>query len=782
MLIPNKHNGYSADGRRLYPIDFGGGSSSTGGGTQIQELPEWARPYAKSALEKGAALSEKPYQAYEGNRIAGFSPLQQQAQQQAAGMTPNAATGAGIDVAAEAAMRGLGQNYQGGQFEGGRFGGRQAAQYMSPFIEQALAPQLREAQRSSDIMGQQNAARAVGQGAFGGSRSALVEAERQRNLGTQMGDIRARGLQDAYTQAANQFNADQARSIQAQQLGEQSRQFGANIGLQGLNTALQGAGQLGALGGQQFQQGMDINKLQSAYGGQQQALRQQGLSQAYEDFQNEQNYPYKQLGFMSDLIRGLPLGQQTTKTMYEPNPSLAQQAGSFGMGMYGLSKFMAEGGMAYADGGSVDSADNVERIVSQLSDQQLQQSMQAAQARGDMDQLEAIQKEMAMRASERRGVAAGITPQIADRMAADGGLMDGYAGGGVVAFKLGGLNDYMQNVLDAYGEFKPATTADRIAGTKEGLSAVREMYGESALKPFAEEFKKDREGLGKQREQAEGLAFLAGSQAILRPGAKSRAVADAFAAIGMGKAKADKDFMEANTKLRQSEMTLAAADQARNDGMIGKAESLYDKGRTEERQAIKDRAEANEKLATIQASVDNSIRSTSAQMASINKPGETERMLGELNDIRTGKKDFQGLKGEEGVKAYQDAVGQLGAARYGVKYTGPNKDFEHRKAVLDVLQKDEGVKIAQMKVAQLEAKEKLSSKEQAALDANKSFLQKRYDSVSSDLQKAGGAPTADASGGKNVITMADIQRTAASSGKTVEEVRAAAAAKGYTIQ
>jgi hypothetical protein len=451
--------------RKLLPMSGpqmdGGGGSSSGGGTQIQELPEWARPYAKNALEKGAALSETPYQAYGGDRIAGFSPMQQQAQQGAANMQTSGATGQGIGIAGQAAQQALNTNYQGGgygnqfqapqDYQAGRFRadrvGTQsftqpgaAEDYMSPYMQNVVNAQQREAQRSSDIMGQQNAARAVGQGAFGGSRSALVEAERQRNLATQKGDIQAAGSQAAFSQAQQQFNADQARrlqaqqanqqyGLQAQQLGEQSRQFGAGqglqsaslgaqygqaanqlneqsnqygagLGMQGLQTALTGANALGALGGQQFQQGMDINKLQSAYGGQQQALRQQGLSQAYQDFQNEQNYPYKQLGFMSDMIRGLPLGQVTSKSMYEPDPGMAQQIGSIGMGAYGLSKFMADGGMtSYADGGSVDSQDNISRIASKLSDQQLQQAAQAAQARGDMDQLEAIQSEMGMRLS-----------------------------------------------------------------------------------------------------------------------------------------------------------------------------------------------------------------------------------------------------------------------------------------------------------------------------------------------------------------------------------------------
>jgi hypothetical protein len=88
---------------------------------------------------------------------------------------------------------------------------------------------------------------------------------------------------------------------------------------------------------------MDINKLQSAYGGQQQALRQQGLSQAYEDFQNEQNYPYKQLGFMSDMLRGLPLTQQSN-TIYQQAPSMVSQVAGLGTAALGASKMFAKGG------------------------------------------------------------------------------------------------------------------------------------------------------------------------------------------------------------------------------------------------------------------------------------------------------------------------------------------------------------------------------------------------------------------------------------------------------
>ena len=804
----------------------GGGGSSTGTQTQISELPEWARGYAKSALEKGAALSEKPYQAYDQNRIAGFSPLQLQSQQGAANMQTSGATGAGIGVAGQAAMDALNTRYQGGgygnqfqapeAYQAGQFSAipvtasglqqyqmgpaervstesfRQpgaAEAYMSPYMQNVVDIQQREAQRQADIAGTSRGAAAVKSGAFGGSRQAVMDAEAARNLAMQKGDIQATGQQAAFQNAQQQFNAEQnARlaaqqanqqagltgsiqnlnallgvqqlgagqnlqsqlanqqyGLQAQQLGEQSRQFGAGqglqaaslgaqygqaanqlneqanqygagLGMQGLQTALTGANTLGALGGQQFQQGMDINKLQNAYGGQQQALRQQGLSQAYQDFQNEQNYPYKQLGFFSDLIRGLPLGQQTSKSIYEPEPGMAQQIGSLGMGAYGLSKFMADGGMAYADGGEVqgyagddgsvvgdiDSKDNVSKFVHRLkTDADLQRAGQAAQARGDIDQLEAVQAEMAMRASLRRGIAGGVTDEMADRM----------AGGGVVAFANGGgLSSYMKNIVDASTEDIAETPEQRLSGIKGALPGIQSLYGESAMKPFMEELKKDREGLSKQKEQGEGLAYLAGAEALLRPGSKSRAVTSSLAAIGGGLAKANKEHTEANAKLRQAEMTLAASEQARADGMVGKAESLYDKGRTEERQAIKDKVEANEKLATIQASVDNSIRSSNASMAAVNKPGERERMLAQLDAIQSGKQAFQGKTGKEGAEAFMRANAELGSAMYGVKYTGQDKTAERVTAAL----KDTNYKLLMTQRDMLAGKSDAKSKAEVA--------------------------------------------------------------------
>lgn len=318
-----------AGGRIIY--GDGGGSSAPAQQTTTQDLPDWAKPYAQEVLGKGAALSEAPYQAYGGERIAQFTPLQQQAFQAAGTMAPSAATG-------EAVSRALGSSYD--PYATGQFGA-QASQYMDPYMQNVVDIQQREAQRTADIAGTQRGAQAVQAGAFGGSRQAIMDAEAARNLAMQKGDIQARGLQDAYSRGQTQFNTEQ-------QLREQSRQYGAGLGLQGLQTALTGAGQ-------QFQQGMDVNKLQAGYGTQQQQQVQNVLGQQYEDFLAQKKFPYQQLEFQSNLLRGTPSG--STSTMYTAAPSPVSQVAGLGTALYGASTMAAGGSVrGYASGGLMDLA------------------------------------------------------------------------------------------------------------------------------------------------------------------------------------------------------------------------------------------------------------------------------------------------------------------------------------------------------------------------------------------------------------------------------------------
>lgn len=279
-------------------------------------IPEYAQPYVERMLGKAEATTEQPYQAYGGERIAGFTPMQQQAQQGMANLQTAPQLGGASQLAGMGGLGalGAGQNYA---MQATNPYAMQA--YMSPYIQNALEPQMREAARRSAIQGQQNQAQAVQQGAFGGSRSAIVEAERQRNLAEQQGDIYGRGMQSAFEQA------------------RQAQQFGSTLGLQGMQAAGQMAGTLGQLGQTQFGQQKDIIQGQASMGAQQQALEQQRLQQQYQDFLNQRAYPQQQLAYMSDMLRGLPLSQ-STQAMYTAPPSTISQLGGLALAGYGMSR------------------------------------------------------------------------------------------------------------------------------------------------------------------------------------------------------------------------------------------------------------------------------------------------------------------------------------------------------------------------------------------------------------------------------------------------------------
>jgi len=304
----------------------GGGQSQPSSTTQTTTtIPEYARPYMERTLGKAEALSERPYEAYGGQRIAEFSPLQQQAFQSAANLGPAQQIGTGTQMAGIAGLQGLGAGQQYAQQATNPYA---MSAYMSPFTEMALAPQLREARRQSEITGQQMAGQAARAGAFGGSRFGLMEAERQRNLGQQMSDIYGRGMQTAFEQA------------------RQAQQFGADLGVRGAGLGLQAAGALGQLGQTQFGQQQQAMTSQAQMGAQQQARQQQALDQAYQDFLSQRGYPQQQIAFMSDILRGGPLSQQTQQ-QYTAPPSLTSQLAGLGMAGYGAYKMFGakEGGL-----------------------------------------------------------------------------------------------------------------------------------------------------------------------------------------------------------------------------------------------------------------------------------------------------------------------------------------------------------------------------------------------------------------------------------------------------
>lgn len=353
--------------------------------TTTSNLPEYARPYFENIMQRAQAQSYQQYTPFEAQRTAGFTPAQEQVQQNILGMEAPGQFGAGSALAYQSGLGALNQNYNPAQFTAQQvnmpglaqygmqgpqlFGTEQAQQYMSPYLRNVLDVQKREAvtdARKGQIAQDLGAAR---QGTYGGSRQLLAAMERERNLGQQMGDIEARGLQAGYESAQGQFERDRAAQMQtgqqnlesllrtqqlgttaglqaaqgnqqaaleAQRLGEQSRQFGSGQGLQGLQLAGQMGQTLGNLG--QYQQQANLQRLQAqgAAAAEQRGLQQQLLDQRYGDFLRQRDYPMEMLGQYSNLLRGMNVGLNTTQTSYAPPPSMASQVLGTGLGALGM--------------------------------------------------------------------------------------------------------------------------------------------------------------------------------------------------------------------------------------------------------------------------------------------------------------------------------------------------------------------------------------------------------------------------------------------------------------
>jgi hypothetical protein len=344
-------------------------SAPTTSTTQTSNIPEYARPYVETMLgatqkqlfntqdttdpttgeTKTEITGMKPYNPYSTNMndyFAGPSPMQQQAYQGAANLGPTQQNADASNMAAQAGVRALNTQYDPLMAGSQNFGMGAAQQYMSPYAMAALAPTLQEQARQSAIQGQQLQAKAVGQGAYGGSRQGLEQAENARNLGMLQNKTLTEGMNTAYNNAMQQFNADQARNMQAQQANIGQQQFGANLGMQGLSTGLNAANQLGTLGQNEYNQQTGAINLQNTLGGQQQALEQNKINQAIQNYATGQQWGMQQLSNMNAMLRGLPL-QTTSTATYQAAPSTASQVAGVGTALAGLS------GKAAKSGGSV---------------------------------------------------------------------------------------------------------------------------------------------------------------------------------------------------------------------------------------------------------------------------------------------------------------------------------------------------------------------------------------------------------------------------------------------
>jgi hypothetical protein len=449
--------------------DGGGSSNPSSTSTNSSGLPAWAQGYAKDTLADAANLTninKNPYKTYDQPRIAGFSPMQEQAQTAASNMS----------AGPEAFQKNM-------------------SSYMSPYMQNVVDVQKQEAARQSGIMGTQQQAQATQAGAFGGSRDAIMRAERERNLGQQMNQIQAQGSQAAYDQAANQFR-------------------------QGIT------------------QDTAINQLQNQYGNQQQQQAQRGLDTGYQDFLNQQNYPYKQLGFMSDMIRGLPLGQQSTQSMYQAPPSMAQNVGAIGMGAYGVGQLMgkAEGGQvnSYADGGEINPMNDPNAMtaaVDKLTDEQLKQIVQNPTSAAE---LQAAQLELATRASERGGLAGAYNMAQGGVVAFDdGGPVGSYAPGDPVTYQQALRDSLAYNA--ALSKFQPAkgrTREEQEADAKAYFKQAQELGGPDPYADYEKTLKGFEDEDANMLSEGKGLGALQAAAAMLQGNDPARAIGNALGTFG----------------------------------------------------------------------------------------------------------------------------------------------------------------------------------------------------------------------------------------------------------
>lgn len=442
--------------RKLLPLGCpqGGGKGGGGGGappppasqtvTQTA-IPEYARPYVESMLGKSEALTDinqNPYQSYGGQRIAGFNPVQERAFADVQNRQTSSQIGQGTALAGASGLGSLGA---GANYQNMATNPNAQAAFMSPYMQNVVDVQKNEALRDAQIrnLGSNLASASSRQGTYGGARQLLAEQERNRNLQTQLGQIQASGSQKAFDAA------------------QQAQQFGTSAGLQGFGQAGQAAATLGQLGQTQFGQQSAINQAQQQVGAIQQAQAQQGLDLGYQDFLKQRNYPYQQLAFQSDMLRGIPLSQ-SAQQIYTAPPSTASQLGGLGMsalGIYGMSGGfrgaeggpvkMAEGGLAYATGGDIKmmNTDQLEALLERpgLTPLEVDMVEQQLMLRRRMEMNP--QTDQIMAPALRSGIGAIATGDM---------VPENMAGGGIIAFAGKGPSV----IKDKYAEYEDMMMAD----------------------------------------------------------------------------------------------------------------------------------------------------------------------------------------------------------------------------------------------------------------------------------------------------------------------------------
>jgi len=262
------------------------------------EIPKYIAEPTADIIGEAMDVGREAYIPYGGPRLAGLTPAEQAAMAQAQGMK-------GIS-----ALRGT-EAYDMAKAAGApALAG--AAPYMTDYMQKVADVSAQKMRDQSAIEQQELAAKAAGAGGLDASRFAIMEAERQKNLTSGIGDLYTKAQAASYAQALKASQQDQAQALRA----------GMGMGVTGTQA--------------QMAEQADIAQ-QMGMGGITRGLEQTAADIGYTDFLAERDYPKEQLGFVSNIIRGAPYPMKTTTTGQVPQAQAAPWgAQMLGFGMQGM--------------------------------------------------------------------------------------------------------------------------------------------------------------------------------------------------------------------------------------------------------------------------------------------------------------------------------------------------------------------------------------------------------------------------------------------------------------
>ena len=273
---------------------------SKGKTTTIQEasLPAFQEQQFKELFGAARGVAQQPFIPYTGPMVAGFSPDQLRQFQATRGLFE---TGMQFDPTRK--LQALAQEARPVTGPTPSLLGQDIGAYQSPYQQQVIDLAMQDIQRQADIARGGAQERAIRAGAFGGSRSALLEAESQRPYAEQMARTAAGLRQAGFEQAQRAAERDVARQQQMALLAPELELRGR-------------AQQAGLLGGLQQQQLTGLGLL-GGIGAQQQALQQRAIDAQRAEFQRALGYGPQQIsllqaGMGTPLITTTTTGQQKT--------------------------------------------------------------------------------------------------------------------------------------------------------------------------------------------------------------------------------------------------------------------------------------------------------------------------------------------------------------------------------------------------------------------------------------------------------------------------------------